>query len=281
MEDTKMSTIKTTYDNVEDIPEGMETIYTHDEATGRYNLPQVEGMVAKTRLDEFRDNNLGLRQEVEGYDDKLEQSAMALDKMRADMTAMEEKFSGVDLNEWSDLQAERKAMADKELIDKGDVDTLINNRVDEVLAAQRKVLAEQKDTYESQILGLQEDLVNYDGQLNVMVVDNELAKIAGQHGVRASAMEDLMSRGRSVFRVQDGNAVAFQEDGRQMYMEDAVTPLSIDGWIEGLTSNAPHLFEASTGASISQPTNSPAPAAEPASTHDSIKAGLANLNDNR
>ena len=270
-----MSTIKNSYDNVEDIPEGMETIYTQNDA-GKYTVA-IDGMVDKTRLDEFRDNNINLRKEIEGHGDAVVGFEDQLMAMKSQMQAVEEKYSGIDLDEWSALQAEQKAMADKELIEKGDVDTLINGRVDEVLAAQQKVLAEQKSIYETQITSLQEDLVTYDAQLNTMLVDNELVKIAGQHGIRASAMEDLMSRGRTVFQVEDGGAVALNEQGRQIYMDDAVTPLSIDGWVEGLSKSAPHLFESSTGAAISQPTDSPAPAVEAASTHDSILAGLASL----
>ena len=272
-----MSTIKNTYDNVEDIPQGMESVYTHNEETGKYSLPQVEGFVPKTRLDEFRDNNVNLRKEVEGYDTKIEESAAALDKMRADMKTMEERFSGVDLDEWASLQAERKAMAEKELIEAGDVDKLINSRVDEVIAAKQKELQAQKDAYEQQVLSLQEDLVNYDGQLNKMVVDNEISKIASRAGIAPSAMDDVLSRGRSVFRVEDGQAVAFNDEGRQMYMEDAVTPLGIDGWVEGLTKSAPHLFESSKGAGTPQPTTAPAKAEGSLNTHDSILAGLAGL----
>jgi hypothetical protein len=62
-----------------------------------------------------------------------------------------------------------------------------------------------------------------------------------------------------------------------MYMEDAVTPLSIDGWLEGLTGSAPHLFEMSSGAGASQPTSSPASAAEPMTTEQMILQGLGNL----
>ena len=273
-----MSTIKNVYDNVEDIPTGMESVYTKNEETGSYQFnAEVEGMVSKTRLDEFRDNNVNLRKEVEGYDSKIEESAMALDSMRSEMKAMEEKFSGVDMDEWASLQAERKAMAEKELIEAGDVDKLINSRVDEVIAAKQKELQAQKEAYEHQVLSLQEDLVNYDGQLSTMLIDNEISKIASRAGVQNSALDDVLARGRSVFRVEDGQAMAFNGEGRQMYLEDAVTPLGIDGWVEGLTKSAPHLFESSQGAGTPQPTSAPAQAEANLNTHDAILAGLASL----
>ena len=71
--------IKNTYSNVEDIPEGMESVYTKNEDTGVYHLPEVEGFVAKDRLDEFRDNNVGLRQEIEGQVAKLSEMQKTID----------------------------------------------------------------------------------------------------------------------------------------------------------------------------------------------------------
>ena len=271
-----MSTLIKQYDNVESIPEGLESIYTKTD-DGKF-VVNVEGSVDKTRLDDFRDNNINLRKEIEGFESKQLDNDSAMAELKLQLDAVNDKFSGIDLDEWNSLQAERKANADKELIEKGDVDTLINNRVDEVIAAQKKELAAQKSTYEAQVASLQDDLLNYDGQLNTMLVDNELTKIAADAGVRASAMEDVLSRGRAVFRVEDGQAVAFNDQGRQMYLDDAVTPLNINAWIEGLTESAPHLFESSTGAGTTQPTSVPAKADTTLSSHDSILAGLAALN---
>jgi hypothetical protein len=110
-----------------------------------------------------------------------------------------------------------------------------------------------------------------------MLVDNELAKTANNQGVRASAVTDLLSRGNGIFRVENGIATAFTAEGRPMYDTDAVTPLTIDRWVEGLTTSAPHLFEMSTGAASVQATDSPAPAVEPTSGKDMILAGLAGL----
>ena len=272
-----MSTLVKQYDDVESIPEGLESIYTKTD-DGKY-VVNVEGSVDKTRLDDFRDNNINLRKEIEGFEAKQLEGENSMAELKAQLEAVNDKFSGIDLDEWNSLQAERKANADKELIEKGDVDTLINNRVDEVIAAKQKELAAQKDSYEAQMASLQDDLLNYDGQLNTMLVDNELTKIAADAGVRASAMEDVLSRGRAVFRVEDGQAVAFNEQGRQMYLDDAVTPLNINTWIEGLIESAPHLFESSKGSGTTQPTSAPAKADATLSSHDSILAGLAQLDN--
>ncbi len=271
-----MSTIKNTYNNIEDIPAGLENHYT--ETDGAYTFNGVEGLVEKNRLNEFRDNNIQLRKDLEAREDAMATSAEELRMMQNSMKDLEGKFAGVDLEEWNAIKAERKAVAEKELIEAGEVDKLIDSRVNDVLAVQHKELENQKLAYEKQILSLQEDLVNYDGQLNTMLVDNELAKVANASGVRASAVTDLLSRGNGIFRVENGVATAFTAEGRPMYDTDAVTPLTIDRWVEGLTTSAPHLFEASTGAASVQPTTTSAPAEVIATPHDSILAGLASLN---
>lgn len=271
-----MSKIKNTYNNIEDIPAGLENHYSETEAG--YTFNGVDGMVDKGRLNEFRDNNIQLRKDIESRDDSISTSASELKAIQEDMAALESKFAGVDLEEWSAIQTERKAISDRELIEAGDVDKLIDSRVNEVLAAQHKELETQKLAYENQISSLQGELVSYDGQLNTMLVDNELAKVAGSQGVRASAVTDLLSRGNGIFRVENGVATAFGPEGRPMYDTDAVTPLSITRWVEGLTTAAPHLFEASTGAGMAQPTAATAPAAVAATPFDSILAGLVKLN---
>ena len=271
-----MSTIKTTYNNIEDIPEGMETLYT--EQDGVHTLTGVEGVVDKSRLNEFRDNNIQLRKDLEAREEAVALAGSEMKEIQAQMEAMKSQFAGVDLDEWKTIQAERKAVAEKELIEAGEVDKLIDSRVNDVLAAQQKELEAQKLAYESQILNLQDEVVSYNTQLNTMLVDNELAKIAGSQGVRSSAVEDLLSRGRSIFRVEEGKATAFNAEGRPMYDTDAVTPLSIDRWMEGLTETAPHLFEMSTGAASVQATDTTAPVVAAATPHDAIMAGMAALN---
>lgn len=271
--------IKQTYGNVEDIPAGLETIYAKGE-DGTFNFVGAEGMVDKGRLDEFRDNNITLRQEVEGYEQSVTEYETKLADMAKSLSDVEYKFSGIDLEAHAKQQAEAKALLEKEMIEAGEVDKLVNGRVDEVLTAKQKEMEALKSTYESQLAELNEDLVGYDFQLNKMLVDNELTKIAADKGVRASALEDVLSRGRNVFRVEDGQATAFNEEGRPLYAGDAVTPLSIDGWVEGLTKSAPHLFEMSSGSGTNQPTAAAAPApAASADPHDNILAGLAALNN--
>ena len=137
--------IQYTYDDVADIPEGYEALYTQNDE-GVFNMTQVEGVTAKGKLDEFRENNISLRQQIE------EKEALAAD--------LESKFSGVNLEKWNEFQEKESAMAEQqrkideqELIDKGDVDTLIERRVQEVLAAKEKELSSMRGDHDGVCAG--------------------------------------------------------------------------------------------------------------------------------
>jgi hypothetical protein len=270
--------LKTTYENAQDIPEGMETLYTEGE-NGSFVLGEVEGMVDKGRLDEFRENNIQLRKDIESEAAATKAALSKFDEQAVMLKTLEEKFSSIDMEEWNNLQSEKKAMADKELIEAGEVDTLIAQRVEEVLAVKAKEFDLMKSDYEKKVSGLETNITSYDGQLNKMLVDNEITRFATEHGVRASALEDVLHRGRGMFRVEEGKATAFDVTGRKVYGEDAVTPLTIGGWLGGLSESAPHLFEASTGAGAVQPVvqTTQVKREEPTSTHEMLMAGLANI----
>lgn len=275
--------LKTTYENAQDIPEGMESLYTED--GGTFSLTGIEGLVDKGRLDEFRDNNIQLRRDIERSESDSRTAMEKFEEQSAAMKALEEKFSGIDMDEWNSLQESKKAvedkaqaLADKKLIESGDVDTLINQRVEEVLAAKTREFEEMRSDYESKVSGLETNLTNYDSRLATLLVDNEITRFATEHGVRTSAIEDVLYRGRGLFRVEDGQAIALDESGRKVYADDAVTPLTISGWLGGLADTAPHLFEASTGAGSAQPIAQPTQVKrETVSTHEMLMQGLSNI----
>jgi hypothetical protein len=71
---------------------------------------------------------------------------------------------------------------------------------------------------------------------------------ATKMGLRPSAIPDLTLRARTVFRMVDGKASAFDADGRTpLYGADGLTPLTLDEWVAKLVVEAAHLFEPSAG----------------------------------
>jgi hypothetical protein len=272
--------LKSFYENLEDIPEGMENLYTQTDEGGKYNALEIEGKVDKSRLNEFRDNNIQLRKDIEDQELKTNDALNKIEEYENSMNDLKSKFEGIDLEEWKTLQDEKRAMADKELIETGEVDSLIEKRVQEVLDVKTKEILSMQSAHDNRVLDLEKDLQTRNSQLNKLLVDNEITKFSAEHGIRSSALEDVLHRGRGIFKVEDDIAIAFDDSGRKLYGDDAVTPLTISGWLGGLTETAPHLFEVSTGASaVQQVIEKPQVVREeaPTSTHDLLKAGLASI----
>ncbi len=271
--------LKSFYENLEDIPEGMEILYTQTEEGGKYNALEIEGKVDKSRLNEFRDNNIQLRKDIEDQELKTNDALTKIEEYEGSIKDLKSKFDGIDLEEWKTLQDEKRAMADKELIESGEVDSLIEKRVQEVLDVKTKEILSMQSVHDNRVLDLEKDLQTRNLQLNKLLVDNEITKFSSEHGVRSSALQDVLYRGRGIFKVEDNVAIAFDDSGRKLYGDDAVTPLTISGWLGGLTKTAPHLFEISTGTGVVQQVTQPQVVKEepPSSTHDLLKAGLASI----
>jgi hypothetical protein len=271
--------LKFSYDNVEDVPEGLVNLYT--ETDGKFTLGEIDGMVAKTKVDSFRDNNINLRKEIESNKDSLSEALENLEAIKRTKAELEEKFSGVDLEAYKESQRIQKEIEDKELIKSGDVDTLISSRVDEVLKVKQKEIDDLKSSQEEKVKGLETSVTSYNDQLKKLLVDNEITKASALKGVRPSAVDDVIARSRGIFRVEDGKVSAYDGEGRVIYSDDAVTPLSIDGWMSQLTKSAPHLFESSQGGDNDQNSGDNDNAGDTSNgsmtPEEMIKAGLGNL----
>lgn len=203
-------TLKFTVDSLDSVPEAVRSLYT--ESNGKFTL-QVDGAVPKARLDEFRNNNLTLKQQ--------------LDEMSA-------RFEGVDPDAFKELSAQAQKLKEKKLIEAGKVDELIEARVQAMKADHDKTLktlAGERDAAKT--------------QLESLVIDGALRDAAMKSGVRPTAIDDVLLRGRQTFRLDGGKAVAFDGD-KPLYGKDS-EPLGVSDWVAGLAERAPHLFEANTG----------------------------------
>lgn len=202
--------LKSVYDNLTDVPAALTEFYT--ERDGKFHLG-VEGLVPKARVDEFRDTNISTRRE--------------LDELRA-------RFEGVDPDVFRTLSEQAKKIADKKLLDAGKVDELIEARVAAMRADHDKAIGMANG-----------EAGSLRKQLESLVIDGGLRDAAMKAGVRPTAVEDALLRGRGTFRLVDGKSVAFDGD-RAVYGKSG-DPLGADEWMAGMAERAPHWFEASTG----------------------------------
>ena len=202
--------LKSILDTLDGVHESLHEHYTAKD--GKFHLA-ADGMVPKSRLDEFRDTNIATRRE--------------LDDLRT-------RFDGVDPEEFRKLSDAAAKVRDKRLIEAGKVDELIAERVAAMRGEHDKVLGaltKERDTTK--------------GQLEGLLIDGALRDAAAKAGVRPTAIDDVLLRGRQTFRLADGRAQAFDGD-KPAYGKDGEA-MSVQEWVGGLSERAPHLFEQSSG----------------------------------
>lgn len=195
--------------DIGEVSEDLRSLYVKTDSGYMLN---VSGVVEKTKLDEFRQNNVDLMKKLEMYGD-------------------------VDPDKIKELvELERKAK-EKELIDAGDVDGLIEQRVKSM-----------RTDYEAKVNQLTESLSLNQRQLEVLLVDNAVREFAGKTGVTPQAVDDVLLRAKHTFTVDGGRPIAKDSEGQVIYGRDGTTPLTVNEWVEGLKKSAPHLFGVSAGA---------------------------------
>lgn len=197
---------KTQFDALE---EAKKAFYALNE-NGDYIL-QVEGAVDRSKIDEFRNNNIQLSQQLE-------------------------RFKGVDPDKIAEMLENERKIAEKKLIDAGDIEGLVTQRT-----------TTMKQTYEGTINELQNKLNTSNRQLETLLIDNAVRAHAIKIGVTATAVDDVLLRAKTMFKVDDGQPVAKDAKGQIVYGKDGTNPLSIDEWMGGLKEQAPHLFGDSKG----------------------------------
>lgn len=182
--------------------------YTED-GSGRYVL-QVEGAVPKKQLDDFRQTNIDLRKQVEAFGDITADEAKELRAKKAEFDAGNDKTK---------------------------IDALVEARV-----------AEMKKTFEAEKATLASERDSFKGKLGEKLIDAALVEAGLKTGLRATAQDDLIARGRNVFRLsEDGTSViALDKDGNKVFGTDG-EPLTPASWVAGLSKTADHLFDPSAG----------------------------------
>lgn len=205
-----MSEEKLSYyvDNLDNIPETLQEHYIQEDEGYVLN---VAGVTTKKKLDEFRDNNKKLQDELE-------------------------KLKFVDVDEYKNLKAAAEKDATKGLVQEHDVEALVDARV-----------TEMRDEHTKEVKKLSAKLEGSNAQLQTLLIDNAVTQTATKHRVKEGAIDDVLLRAKNVFRVENGEVIGYGNDGAKAYNKNG-EPLTITDWIQTLEKDAGHLFQESTGA---------------------------------
>ena len=206
--------LKYKFKDVKEIPAGDERHYV--ERGGEWVL-DADGVVEKSKLDEFRNTNLALIKER----DELKQ-----------------RFDGIDPDEVRKLAEEKRKL---ELQAQGhkpeELDRLVGERVRGLKADWDKQLAA--------VTGERDSLTS---RLTAIQIDQGIITAATKRGLRPTAIPDITARARIVFKLVNGAPRAFENDGQTVrYGKDGVTPMTLEEWVDAQVADAPHLFESNAG----------------------------------
>ena len=124
MSEEQSTTLPFYVENIEDVPNEVRAFYTQDEQ-GSFNL-NVDGVVSKRKLDEFRDNNR---------------------KLSSQLQDIESKYRHVDLDEYKKHEAKVKAVYELSSLTRIMQEQDINLPTDPFLSRSRKQFKDLNQSY--------------------------------------------------------------------------------------------------------------------------------------
>jgi hypothetical protein len=128
---------------------------------------------------------------------------------------------------------------DKKLLDAGKVDELVAGRI-----------GTMKSDYETQLKDRDDKLSTSNRQLESLLIDSAVRSASNPtEGAQVipSAIDDVLLRAKTVYRIVDGVATPIDSKGQVIYGANGTDPMSIGEWMKGLLKTAPHLFAGSQG----------------------------------
>jgi hypothetical protein len=205
--------LKFKYKTKEEVPADAAALYV--ERDGAWVL-DVDGATDKAKLDEFRANNIALS------------SQLAEQKKR---------FEGIDPDEVRNLADEKRKLEEQQQLKAGEIDKVVEN-----------MLKTAKAEWDKQFAGVTAERDSLNSRLTSIQIDQGVITVATKKGLRPTAIPDITSRARSVFKLVDGAPRAYEADGQTVRVgKDGITPMTLDEWVDQQVADAPHLFESSAG----------------------------------
>jgi hypothetical protein len=205
--------------SLEDVSEGLREFYTLQD-DGGYIL-DAEG------------------EDVSGIKSALERERDNVDKAKKELAKLRSQYKGIDLDEYEKILTEAEQLKKKKLLDSGQVDELIEQRL---LKARKEMQEEQAKTQEEKNVLRQ--------RLEKELIDNRLTELATQMGARPAALRDVKLRGQQTWRLNEHGDIEAHDGDRVLYGKDPTQPLSMKEWLTEEFKESPYLLQESMGAGV-------------------------------
>lgn len=205
-----------------------EAIKEHYAASGEgYALDTDAGSEYKSKVDEFRINNVALMKEREALKDRVKQ------------------FEGIDPEAARTAAARLIEIEEQGLKDDNKIDELVEKRVE-------RMSADFKNKYgalEERNVELEQRTSVTEKQLHTKMVESGIAgAIVAVGSVRKGALPDIMARAHSVWKLDDNLELVAMNGDQPIIGADGKSPLTPEEYASALLQDAPFFFEGSSGA---------------------------------
>ena len=200
--------------------EDIKALYT-EQTDGSFVLTGVEGISPKSKLDEFRTNNIELNNKLETLKD-IDPTKYA--EMSTEIGELKIRLENTDLDE-------------------DGINKIVEGRVEAM-----------KNDWATKESAMEGTIKTQGRQLESLIIDSQVQSAALEHGISDSAMQDVILRAKSVFRMEEGKAIGYEGENK-IYDDTGVELQSINGWVKGLEKTASHLFKASQNGDLNSGNN--------------------------
>lgn len=243
--------LKALVEKIEDVEEQFRPLY--EETENGWVFVGLDDKDFKSKIDEFRTTNIEKKKELE---------------------EVLKKFEGVDPEEYRAIKKRMEEESDNQLIEKGKIDELLNQRTERM----RQEYTDKVAKLEERTKKAEEDSKLYRAKLNKITVNDAITSAVSEVGVaKRSAMADILNRAGSTWSITDkGELVAKNSAGDTLYGKDGKDPLTPKEWAMTLLAEASHLFEPNEGGQARGSNSAPVPGSRIISSQDE-KAFGANL----
>lgn len=229
--------LKLIINSLDDVAENLRGLY---EKEGDNFVLQTDDDGFKRKISEFRNSNIDLVRQVE-----------SLTEAEKELKDLQEKMSiykDIDPEAARDAMQKMEAIEEKNLIDKGQIDSVVEQRVERRIERMKADWEGKNAALQKALDQAQGNENSYRSKLEEVVIDSSLQNaIMSVGSPRKGAIQDLIARGKGIWKLDDsGNPIPMNGD-EVLYGKDGKQPISPEEWAQSQLLEAPYLFEGNAG----------------------------------
>lgn len=217
--------LKATLATLDGLSNDVKALYKSS-GDGKFVL-DIEGMVPKEKLDEFRNTNNQLLEDVKGLKTTVE------------------KFAGVDPTKYKELIDKLQSTEEQKLIKEGKLDDVVNMRV----MRMKEEHATQVQQLTKALEAAKTNETKAFGERDTYIIDNELRKTASNPdlGFQDGVADVLQYQVRQNFAYKDGQVVRVKPDGSIVFGTEGTKPATITEYLQEVAKTSTWLLKESKG----------------------------------